>query len=149
MCWPAQRRQTRYEDKVLTSALDGIRLSLHVLAAAIWVGGQFTLAGLVPSLRGAGEGVVNTAARAFSRISWPAYAVLVLTGFWNVATFNSASVSMAWKVVLGVKIVVVAISGISVWLHTRAKTPVQNAIWGGVSGVSAAAALILGVFLAG
>ena len=134
---------------MLASALDGIRLSIHVLAAAIWVGGQFTLAGLVPTLRGAGNGVANLAAKAFARMSWPAYAVLVLTGFWNVATIQTAQTSTAWKVVLGVKLAVVALSGLSAWLHTRAKTPAQNAVWGAISGTSAAAAMILGVFLVG
>ncbi len=33
---------------------DTIRLFLHVLAATIWVGGQITLAALVPVLRRAG-----------------------------------------------------------------------------------------------
>ncbi|CAG4935022.1 unnamed protein product, partial [Acidithrix sp. C25] len=134
---------------VLASALDGIRLSLHVLAATIWVGGQFTLAGLVPSLRGAGEGVANIAAKAFSRISWPAYGVLIITGFWNVATFNMNHTTTPWKVILGIKLTVVAISGISAYVHTKAKTPAKAALWGSISGTSAAITLILGVFLAG
>ena len=35
---------------------DTIRLFLHVLAATVWVGGQLTLAALVPVLRKAGAG---------------------------------------------------------------------------------------------
>ena len=31
-----------------STAVDGVRLSLHVLAATIWVGGQFTLGGPGP-----------------------------------------------------------------------------------------------------
>ena len=56
-----------------------IRLTLHVLAACIWVGGQVVLGALVPLLRGT-EGMAKRAARAFNRIAWPAFAVLVLTG---------------------------------------------------------------------
>ncbi|HRE01251.1 MAG TPA: hypothetical protein PLV68_08105, partial [Ilumatobacteraceae bacterium] len=59
-----------------------IRLTLHVLAACIWVGGQFTLAALVPAVRGH-DGIAKIAANAFSRIAWPAFGVLVLTGVWN------------------------------------------------------------------
>lgn len=134
---------------MLTSALDGIRLSLHILAATIWVGGQFTLAGLVPSLRNAGAGVTTIAARAFAKISWPAYAILILTGLWNVAAVNMSQTTTAWKIVLGVKLVVVGFSGLAAYLHTKAKTPAQNGIWGSISGTMAAASLILGVFLAG
>jgi uncharacterized membrane protein len=49
-----------------------VRLFLHVLAATIWVGGQLTLAALVPALRGTAEGVTRVAARAFNRVAWPA-----------------------------------------------------------------------------
>jgi putative copper export protein len=40
-----------------------LRLILHVLAAAIWVGGQFTVAGLVPQLRALGPDAPRTMAR--------------------------------------------------------------------------------------
>ena len=46
---------------------DTIRLSLHVLAATIWVGGQITLAALVPALKGLGTDVPRAAARASSK----------------------------------------------------------------------------------
>ena len=36
---------------MLTVSWDTIRLFLHVLAATIWVGGQLTLAALVPVTR--------------------------------------------------------------------------------------------------
>ena len=83
-----------------------IRLSLHVLAATVWVGGQFTLAGLVPTARGLGEGAPKALARAFGRIQWPAYGVLVVTGLWNVSAVHAGQ-PQAWQAVLGVKIVVV------------------------------------------
>ena len=37
-----------------------VRLFLHVLAASVWVGGQITLAGLVPGLRGLGADAPRT-----------------------------------------------------------------------------------------
>ena len=39
---------------MLTPDLDTVRLGLHLLAAAIWVGGQLVLASLLPVLRTAG-----------------------------------------------------------------------------------------------
>ena len=65
-----------------------IRLFLHVVAACIWVGGQFTLAGLVGPLRRQVPEATKVAARAFNRIAWPAFGVLVLTGIWNLAVLD-------------------------------------------------------------
>ena len=132
----------------LAPALDGFRVSLHVLAATIWVGGQFTMAGLVPAARGLGEGAAKTLARAFGRVQWPAYAVLVATGFWNISAVHAGQPS-AWQAVLGVKIAVVAAAGLSAYLHTRSTTRRGLAVWGAVAGVSSIAALVMGVFLAG
>ncbi len=134
---------------MLASALDGLRLSLHVLAATIWVGGQFTLAGLVPSLRLVGDQATLIAAKTFSKFSWPAYYVLVITGLWNVSVVHMSSTTTGWKIVLGIKIFVVGLSGLSAYLHTKAKSKKKVAFWGAVSGTSAAAAVVLGVFLDG
>jgi putative copper export protein len=55
---------------------------LHLIAAAIWLGGMITLAVLVGALRRAGvdRPVIQAAARAFARVSWPALAVAIATG---------------------------------------------------------------------
>jgi putative copper export protein len=132
----------------LAPALDGIRVSIHVLAAAVWVGGQATMAGLVPTARGLAEDAPRTLARAFARIQWPAYALLVITGLWNISAVHGGQ-PRAWQVVLGVKIAVVALAGIAAWLHTRASTRAALAAWGAVSSLSSLAALVMGVFLAG
>jgi putative copper export protein len=132
----------------LSPALDGVRLSIHVLAAAVWVGGQVTMAGLVPTARGLGEGAPRTLARAFARIQWPAYILLVITGFWNISAVHGGQ-PRAWRVVLGIKIAVVALAGIAAWLHTRASSRAALATWGALSSLASLAALVMGVFLAG
>src|SRR6516165_2106831 len=71
--------------RVLSVNWDTIRLFLHVLAATIWVGGQITLAALVPVLRRLGAELPRAAARRFNQVAWPAFAVLVVTGIWNIA----------------------------------------------------------------
>ena len=127
---------------------DALRLFLHVTAATIWVGGQLTLAALVPALRGAGVDVPRTAARAFNRIAWPAFGVLIVTGIWNVIAESSRDHGR-YRVTLIVKLVVVAVSGLNAWLHARATTRRGLAVFGAATGVSALLALFLGILLAG
>jgi putative copper export protein len=129
-------------------AVDGIRLSLHVLAATVWVGGQITVAGLVPTVRQLGPDAPRRVARAFSRLSWPAFAVLVATGIWNVVAVRAGQ-GTAWQVLLGVKITVVALAGLAAWLHGRAGSRTSLAVWGGVAALASLGAVVLGVFLAG
>lgn len=132
----------------LAPAVDGIRLTLHVLAAAIWVGGQLTLAGLVPTARLIGGDAPARLGRAFSRISWPAFAVLIATGVWNAAAVSKGQ-PRSWQIVLGIKIAVVVVAGGAAFLHTRSRSRAGLAVWGALSGVGSVAALVLGVFLAG
>jgi putative copper export protein len=133
----------------LASGLDTIRLSLHVLAATVWVGGQITLLGLLPDLRRLGGDASVKVARAFARISWPAFAVLVITGFWNIAAVHASHSTHAWKVVLAIKIAVVALAGIAALVHARATTRPSLAAWGSIAGTMSIAAVVLGVLLTG
>ena len=130
-------------------AIDSVRLSLHVLAACLWVGGQFTVAGLLPTIRSLGADASRTIARAFGRIQWPAFAVLVLTGLWNIAADHPSTQGHVWDAVLGAKIAVVLLSGGAAYLHQRSTSRRGLAVWGAVSGVSALGALVLGVVLGG
>ena len=130
---------------MLAVSWDTIRLFLHVLAATIWVGGQLVLAALVPVLRRAG--VVTEAARRFNQVAWIAFAVLVATGIWNVAAV--ADMSSSYRTTLIIKLVVVVISGVTAALHIRSRTARSRAICGALTGLSARAALFLGVLLAG
>jgi len=133
---------------MLPVSWDTIRLFLHVLAATVWVGGQLTLAALVPALRALGAEVPRAAARRFNQVAWPAFGVLLLTGVWNVIAVRS-QISGSYAVTLWVKLVVVGISGITAALHARAKTKAGLAVFGALTGISALAALFLGILLAG
>jgi putative copper export protein len=126
-----------------------IRLYLHVLAATVWVGGQLTLAGLVPGLRALGPDAPRTVARRFNRIAWPAFAVLFLSGLWNLSETHVGDRSSAWIATLMAKLAVVALSGISAALHIRAASKRGLAVWGALTGLSALLALFYGVQLHG
>jgi putative copper export protein len=126
-----------------------IRLFLHVLAATVWVGGQLTLAGLVPALRALGPDAPRTVARRFNKIAWHAFGVLFLTGLWNLAETHVGDQSSEWIATLFAKLFVVALSGVSAALHARAATKQALAIWGALAGLSALLALFYGVQLHG
>jgi putative copper export protein len=133
----------------LATGIDGFRLILHVLAATVWVGGQFVVAGLLPTIRTFGDDAPKKVARTFARLLWPAFAVLVVTGFWNISADQPKDATSAWKAVLIVKIVFVAIAGVGVFLHQRSTSKVGLAVWGAVGALASVVALCLGVFLAG
>ncbi len=124
-----------------------LRLFLHVLAATVWVGGQLTLAGMLPSVRALGPDAPRKLARAFNRIAWPAFAVVVLTGVWNLTAVDIADTSTAYQVTVFVKVVVVAASGISAAIHAGARSKVALAVGGSVAGLTSIAAVFLGVLL--
>jgi putative copper export protein len=133
---------------VLPVHLATLRLFLHVVAATIWVGGQLTLAGLVPGLRAVSPDAPRAAARAFNRIAWPAYGVLVATGIWNLLAVD-AGMSGRYGVTLALKLAVVALSGVSAAAHAASRSTLGLALWGAVTGASALAAVFLGVLLHG
>lgn len=134
---------------MLPVSVDTLRLSLHVLAATVWVGGQLTLAGLVPGLRELGEDLPRTVARRFNRIAWPAFAVLVATGIWNLVELPIGDFDTDWQVTLFVKITVVAVAGVSAAAHAGARSRGLLALFGALSGLASIAAVVLGIMLHG
>lgn len=125
-----------------------VRLFLHVTAATIWVGGQLTLAGLVPALRRGWPDAPKAAARRFNTIAWAAFCVLVGTGAWNVVAVHP-DWSSPYGTTLIAKLTVVGMSGLAAFLHARARSRRGLAFFGALSGLTALGALFLGVLLAG
>ena len=123
-----------------------IRLFLHVLAATVWVGGQLTLAGLVPGLRGIAPDAPRRVARRFALLAWPAFGVLVATGVWNIVAVDPDWGS-SYGTTLVVKLVVVAASGITAYVHARSRSRRVLAVFGALTGLTAIAALFLGIML--
>lgn len=132
--------------RMLPVTVDGVRLFLHVLAATIWVGGQITVAALLPVLRSAGAEVPRAAARAFGRIAWVAFVVLVITGIWNIAAANDTN-QHGYQTTLGIKMGVVALSGLAAWWHQRAKSRLALAAGGAAAALFSLLALFLGIVL--
>lgn len=126
----------------MSTAVDVVRLSLHVGAATVWVGGQVVVAALVGPLRALGPEAGRVMANAFARVAWPAFGVLVLTGGWNIAAAHHQH-----PAALGVKMLLVLLSGAAVLLHTRAGTPRGRGVWGGLGLLASLGAMVAGVTL--
>jgi hypothetical protein len=105
---------------------------------------------VVPVLRRFGAEVPRAAARRFNQVAWVAFAVLIVTGVWNVAAvWPGESHSPGYRGTLTAKLVAVGISGVAAALHARARSTAGLAVFGALAGLSALAALFLGVLLAG
>ena len=113
----------------------------------MWVGGQITLAALVPALRAAGTDVPKAAANAFNRIAWPAFGLLVLTGIWNVIAEGDQGSD--YQNTLMLKYTLVLASGVTAYVHAKAQSRRTMAIFGALTGLTALATLFVGIMLAG
>jgi putative copper export protein len=133
----------------LASASTVVRLSLHILAACVWLGGQIVVAGLLPTIRSLGEEAPRKVAQAFGRLSWPAFWLLILTGFWNYAAVHGSSQSSSWNAAFGAKMVMVVAAGVGIFLHARAKTPRTRGIYAGIGTLATLIAMVLGILITG
>jgi len=136
-------------------------LWLHVLAACVWIGGQFTVAALIPLLRGQ-QGLAAMAGRRYQLVAWPAFAVLLATGVLNAAdahiTWHDLG-STAVGRTLVTKLGFVALSGAAAAVHAFLQAPrsrggaapsaATSAALGSVSLLAAVVAALYGVVIAG
>ena len=77
----------------------------------MWVGGQIIFSALVPVLRRLGNDVLTPVARQLTQILWIGFALLIVTGVWNLFAVDLGSQSQAYKRTLYVKLAIVAIFG--------------------------------------
>ncbi len=132
---------------MLSPTLDTVRLFVHVLAASVWVGGQIALAGIVPSVRRVAPEATKAIANAFARVAWPAFAVVVLTGFWNLTEVNVGDTSTAYQVTLFLKVLLAMASGAAAVVHQVGRSKAALAIGGAVGLLAALAAMFCGYLL--
>ena len=126
--------------------MDTIRISLHILAASVWVGGQIVLAGLVPALRSLGPDAPRTVAQRFNLIAWPAYVLLLFTGIWNMLDVLDTDQDI--HPLIEIKVMFFVLSGVGAFIHMRANgNKALLAIGGAMSSLFAVAALFVGVAL--
>ena len=127
--------------------LTTVRMFVHVLAAAIWVGGQLTLAGLVPAVRTLGPDAPRTVARRFNLVAWPAFIVVTFTGIWNALSVDFANQPTSYHMKFGFKMTCYLVTGIGAALHVLVRKRWALALGGAMSGLGAVGVLFFAVAL--
>lgn len=127
-------------------------LTIHVIAACIWIGGQISLGMLVPLLRSRPE-MVRAAARRFQWLAWAAFLVLVITG---IANIHYAGISLTHLndnpagATLTIKLGFVLLSGLAAAIHAfvvgprASRSPTSSLrAWSGILGATSLVAALL------
>jgi putative copper export protein len=146
---------------VLSVSAPTLVLWVHLVAACIWIGGQVTVAAIIPLLRDQRE-LARRVGRRYQAVAWPAFAVLIVTGVVNVGNAGlhwSQLLDSSAGRTLVVKLVLVALSGLAAGVHSFLQAPrrghasdssaVGSAILGSISLVAALLAALYGVAIAG
>jgi putative copper export protein len=132
---------------MLSPTADSIRLFLHVLAASVWVGGQIVLGGLVPKLRQVAPESLKVAANAFARIAWPAFAVVVVTGMWNILDITVGDMSTEYQLSLFVHVLLAMAAAMFVVIHSVGQTKLALALGGALGLLTSLGAMFIGILL--
>jgi putative copper export protein len=132
---------------MLSPTADSIRLFLHVLAASVWVGGQIVLGGLVPKLRQVAPESLKVAANAFARIAWPAFAVVVVTGMWNILDMTVGDMSTEYQVSMFVHVLLAMAAAMFVVIHSVGQTKLALALGGALGLLTSLGAMFVGILL--
>lgn len=127
--------------------LDAIRIGLHLLGMAVWIGGQIIMMALLPVLREV-DGMPAKAAQAFGRVAWPAFGLAIVTGIWNILVIPMGDVSTGYNAVLGIKLLLVVGAGVATFLHQRATTASMRGATAGIGFVASLIVVLLGTMLA-
>ena len=133
---------------MISPTLDSLRVFLHLVAVAVWVGGQIVLAGLVPAVRKVAPQAMQTIAQGFARIAWPAFVVIVFTGVWGLAGEDMAARSGGYAATFGVKMLIVGTAVIATLVHSQGTSKAAKAVGGAVGLVASLLAAYAGVLMA-
>ncbi len=131
---------------MLSPTLDTVRVFLHVLAAAVWVGGQIVVAGVVPGLRkSSGSEGTKSLANGFARVAWPAFVLSLLTGMWSL--LDNGDTSTEYSVTFGIKFLFYIAAGAAAVAHARSDKRPIIAATGAIGLVFSLIVMFLGTLL--
>jgi putative copper export protein len=133
---------------MISPTLESLRIFLHVLAVAVWVGGQIVLAGLVPAIRESAPQALPKVAQAFARVAWPAMIVIVFTGMWGLSSSSASDSDTAYMVTFALKMVMVFIAVAATVVHSQGSSKAAKAIGGALGLLGSLLAAYAGILLA-
>jgi putative copper export protein len=133
---------------MISPTLESFRIFLHVLAVAVWVGGQIVLAGLVPAIRTSAPEALPKVAQAFARVAWPAMIVIVFTGMWGLTSSSASESDTEYMVTFAVKMVMVFIAIAATIVHSQGSSKAAKAIGGALGLLGSLLAAYAGILLA-
>jgi putative copper export protein len=133
---------------MISPTLDSLRVFLHLVAVAVWVGGQIVLAGVVPAVRKVAPQAMQPIARGFARVAWPAFILIVFTGVWGLASTDVASQSSNYTATFGIKMLIVGVAVIATLVHSQGTSKAAKGIGGAVGLLASLLAAYAGVLMA-
>ena len=133
---------------MISPTLDSLRIFLHVLGVAVWVGGQIVLAGLVPTIRVSAPDALPKVANAFARVAWPAMILIVFTGMWGLASSSSTSSDSEYMVTFAIKMLLVFVAVGATVIHSQGSSKAAKAIGGALGLLGSLLAAYAGILLA-
>lgn len=133
---------------MISPTLDSVRVFLHLMAVAVWIGGQIVLAGIVPSLRTVAPEAMKTVAQGFARIAWPSFLVIVFTGMWGLASIDMSGESSEYMVTFGLKMLLVGVAVIATLIHSNGTSKAAKGIGGAASLLASLLAAFAGILMA-
>jgi putative copper export protein len=132
---------------MISPTIDSVRIFLHILSIAIWVGGQIVLAGIVPALRQSAPHAMSVVAQSFARIAWPAMVVVVFTGMWGLGSINITDQSSAYLSTFGIKMLLVGLAIVATIVHSAGTSRASKAIGGAVGLLTSLLAAYAGILM--
>ena len=108
---------------------------------------QDLLGSFVPVLRKTAPDAMKPVARAFARVAWPAFGVIVATGLWNLVEVNVSDTSTEYQVTVFVKVLLSMVAAGAVAVHQIGRSKAALAIGGALGALASVAALFVGVLM--
>jgi putative copper export protein len=133
---------------MISPTLDSLRIFLHLMAVAVWVGGQIVLAGLVPTIRVTAPEALPKVAQAFARVAWPAMIVIVLTGAWGLGVVDAADAGTKYLTTFAMKMLLVFVAIAATLIHSQGTSKAAKAIGGAFGLLGSLLAAYAGILLA-